>query len=242
LLNVIPRESDIRGPHSGRSITASTLRSRPLWRIGSCPVTPEAFVAQLHLAQEARADALLSRDPFALLVGMLLDQQIPMERAFAGPRVLAERLGSPDRLEPKAVATLDADELAAAMSVTPAVHRFPGSMAGRVHALARAIVDSYGGDTDSLWNTASDGTELLHRLEELPGFGRQKAQIFVALLGKQLGVRPDGWREAAGPYGEEGSHRSVADVRDAASLARVRTYKQEQKKAGRSATGGSGRR
>jgi uncharacterized HhH-GPD family protein len=194
-------------------------------------------VPQLHLALEDRADALLSRDPFALLVGMLLDQQIPMERAFAGPFVLAERLGSPDRLDPKAVATLDADELAAAMTRPPAVHRFPGSMAGRVHGLARAIVDSYGGDTDSLWNTASDGTELLHRLEELPGFGRAKAQIFLALLGKQLGVRPDGWREASGSYGEDGSFRSVADVRDAASLARVRAYKQEQKKkAGSGAT------
>jgi uncharacterized HhH-GPD family protein len=199
-------------------------------------------VPQLHLAQEGRADALLSRDPFALLVGMLLDQQIPMERAFAGPRVLAERLGSPDRLDPKTVATLDPEELAAAMGVPPAVHRFPSSMASRVHALARAIVDGYGGDTDSLWTTASDGTELLHRLEELPGFGRQKAQIFVALLGKQLEVRPDGWREAAGPYGDEGSHRSVADVRDAASLARVRAFKQEQKKASKPSAGGAGRR
>jgi uncharacterized HhH-GPD family protein len=161
-------------------------------------------VPQLHLAQEARADALLSRDPFALLVGMLLDQQIPMERAFAGPRLLAERLGSPERLDPKAVASLDAEELAAAMTGPPAVHRFPGSMASRVHALARAVVDGYGGGAENVWATASDGAELLHRLEELPGFGRQKAQIFVALLGKQLGVRPDGWRDAAGAYGEEG--------------------------------------
>jgi uncharacterized HhH-GPD family protein len=199
-------------------------------------------VPQLHLAQDARADALLSRDPFALLVGMLLDQQIPMERAFAGPRVLAERLGTPDRLDPKAVASLDAEELAAAMTGPPAVHRFPGSMGGRVQALARAIVDGYGGDTESLWNTAGDGSELLHRLEELPGFGRQKAQIFLALLGKQLDIRPDGWRQAAGPYGEEGSHRSVADVRDGSSLARVRAYKQEQKKAGRSAASGPGGR
>jgi len=198
-------------------------------------------VPQLHLAQDTRADALLSRDSFALLVGMLLDQQIPMERAFAGPRVLAERLGSPDGLDPKAVAALDPEELAAIMSTPPAVHRFPGSMASRVHAVARAVVDEYGGDAASLWSTASDGAELLHRLEELPGFGRQKAQIFVALLGKQLDVRPDGWREAAGPYGEEGSHRSVADVRDAASLARVRAYKQEQKKANKPSSGGSRR-
>ena len=114
-------------------------------------------------------------------------------------------------------------------------------MASRVHAVARVVVDEYGGDAESLWRTASDGAELLHRLEELPGFGRQKAQIFVALLGKQLDVRPDGWREAAGPYGEEGSHRSVADVRDAASLGRVRAYKQEQKKASKASSGGSKR-
>jgi uncharacterized HhH-GPD family protein len=199
-------------------------------------------VPQLHLAQEGRADALLSRDSFALLVGMLLDQQIPMERAFAGPHALAARLGTPDRLDPRHVAALDAEELATAMAGPPAVHRFPGSMASRVHALARAVVDGYGGNTASLWATASDGSELLHRLEELPGFGRQKAQIFLALLGKQLDVRPEGWREAAGPYGEEGSHRSVADVHDGSSLARVRAYKQEQKKAGRPAAGGSRRR
>jgi uncharacterized HhH-GPD family protein len=198
-------------------------------------------VPQLHLAQDAKADALLSRDSFALLLGMLLDQQIPMERAFAGPRVLAERLGSPDGLDPKAVAAVDAEELAAIMATPPAVHRFPGSMASRVHAVARVVVDEYGGDAANLWSTASDGAELLHRLEELPGFGRQKAQIFVALLGKQLDVRPDGWREAAGSYGEEGSQRSVADVRDAASLGRVRAYKQEQKKANKPASGGSKR-
>ena len=192
----------------------------------------------LHLAQDRAADALLSKDPFALLVGMLLDQQIPMERAFAGPRLLAERLGTPDRLDPKAVAALDEAELVAAMTGPPAVHRFPGSMGARVHALARAVVDGYGGDTASLWTNASDGAELLHRLEELPGFGRQKAQIFLALLAKQLGVRPEGWREAAGGYGEDGSFRSVADVRDGASLARVRAYKQEQKKAGSGARRG----
>jgi uncharacterized HhH-GPD family protein len=198
-------------------------------------------VPQLHLAQDTKADALLSRDSFALLVGMLLDQQIPMERAFAGPRVLAERLGSPDGLDPKAVAALDPADLATIMATPPAVHRFPGSMASRVHAVARVVVDEYGADAESLWRTASDGAELLHRLEELPGFGRQKAQIFVALLGKQLDVRPDGWREAAGPYGEEGSQRSVADVRDAASLGRVRAYKQEQKKATKASSGGSKR-
>ena len=164
---------------------------------------------------------------------MLLDQQIPMERAFAGPQRARGTAGLPGRLDPKAVATLDADELAAAMTGPPAVHRFPGSMAGRVHAsLARSSTGTAATPT-ACGAQPSDGAELLHRLEELPGFGRAKAQIFLALLGKQLGVRPEGWREAAGPYGEDGSFRSVADVRDAASLARVRAYKQEQKKAGK---------
>jgi uncharacterized HhH-GPD family protein len=182
----------------------------------------------LRLAQDPDADALLDSDPFALLTGMLLDQQIPMERAFAGPATLARRLGV-NRLDPDHVAGLDPDAFAAALSEPPAVHRFPGAMAGRVQSLARVIAEEYDGDAAQLWTTARTGSELVHRLSALPGFGEQKARIFTALLGKQLGVQPEGWREAAGAYGEEGSRRSVADVTGPESLAEVRAFKKARK-------------
>jgi uncharacterized HhH-GPD family protein len=182
----------------------------------------------LQLAQDPEADALLDRDPFALLVGMLLDQQFPMERAFAAPAGLARRLGV-DRLDPAAIAAHDPDALAALFAGPPALHRYPAAMAGRVQALAALVVERHGGDAAGLWRDVPDGAALLRRLTALPGFGRQKAQIFVALLGKQRGVVPPGWREAAGVYGEEGSSRSVADVVDGASLARVRAVKQAAK-------------
>ncbi len=189
-----------------------------------------AGVPTLCLAQEPRADELLARDPFALLTGMLLDQQFPMERAFAGPRLLADRLGV-DQLDPGAIAALDPVAFAALAAGPPAVHRYPGSMAGRIQALAQHVVDEYAGDTAALWTTSSTGSELLGRLRALPGFGEQKARIFVALLGKQCGVRPEGWREAAGAYGEQAARRSVADVVDASTLSEVRAYKQQQKAA-----------
>jgi uncharacterized HhH-GPD family protein len=188
----------------------------------------------LQLAQDPEADALLDRDPFALLVGMLLDQQFPMERAFAAPAGLARRLGV-DRLDPAAIAAHDPDALAALFAGPPALHRYPAAMAGRVQALAALVVERYAGDAAGLWRDVPDGAALLRRLTALPGFGRQKAQIFVALLGKQRGVVPPGWREAAGAYGEEGSSRSVADVVDGASLARVRASKQAAKAAQRTA-------
>ena len=194
----------------------------------------------LRLAQEERADALLSRDPFALLVGMLLDQQFPMERAFAAPGLLAERLGV-DRLDPRAIAAHEPADFAALFTGPPALHRYPGAMAQRVQALAALVVERYDGDASGLWRDASNGATLLRRLTALPGFGTQKAQIFVALLGKQRGVTPAGWRETAGAYGEEGSYRSVADVVDGASLGRVREFKQaakaEKKAAGAKAAG-----
>jgi len=189
----------------------------------------------LRLAQNVPADALLTADPFALLTGMLLDQQIPMEKAFCGPYVLAERLGDPERLDPVVVAAYAPEAFVALMAGPPAVHRFPAAMAGRVQALAQAVVTSYDGDCSALWTTASSGAELLGRLVELPGFGEQKARIFVALLGKQCGVRPRGWRQAAGAYGEDGSRRSVADVRDPGTLAEVRAFKREMKQAAKAA-------
>jgi uncharacterized HhH-GPD family protein len=184
----------------------------------------------LCLSQDTDADALLDRDPFALLVGMLLDQQFPMERAFAGPALLAQRLGRTE-LDARELASYDPDALVEIFRGPPAVHRYPGSMAGRVQALAAAVVDQYDGVVTLIWRDVEDGRELFRRLNALPGFGTQKAQIFTALLGKQRGVTPVGWREAAGGYGQEGSYRSVADVVDAASLGRVREYKQAQKAA-----------
>ena len=194
----------------------------------------------LRLTGNDDADALLSDDPFALLVGMLLDQQMPMERAFEGPYKLAQRLGV-DRLDPRQIAAADPEKFAAVCAVPPAVHRFPGSMAARIQALATHIVDTYDGDAATLWTTADSGPELLRRLTALPGFGNQKARIFLALLAKQLGVAPDGWREAAGAYGEDGVHRSVADVVDAGSLAQVREYKQHVKRQAKQAKGADNR-
>jgi uncharacterized HhH-GPD family protein len=186
--------------------------------------------ATLHLAQQPEADALLSRSPLAALVGMLLDQQVPMEWAFAGPHTIAQRMGSDD-LDAQAIADADPEQFAALLSQTPAVHRYPASMAKRVHQLCQHLVEHYGGDASAVWRDVDTGRELRTRLQALPGFGKQKSQIFVALLGKQLGVRPDGWREAAGPYGEQGSFRSVADVTGPESLERVRAYKKEAKRA-----------
>ncbi len=175
------------------------------------------------------ANELLSRSPLALLIAMLLDQQVTLEKAFAGPLDLVRRLGH----EPTAaeLADFDPDRLAAIFSERPALHRYPKAMAARVQELARLIVTDYDGDSAALWSTAPTGAELYKRIVALPGFGPQKAKIFVALLGKQLGVQPTGWREAAGQFGEAGSYLSVADVRDEDSLERVRAYKQSLKAA-----------
>lgn len=183
----------------------------------------------LHLTGDDAADALLTDNPFALLVGMLLDQQIPMETAFAGPAKLRDRLGV---IDPAAIAGYDPEKFLAAFRETPAVHRFPGSMAARVQALAAAVRDEWDGDTTAIWTKDSpDGAEILRRLQELPGFGAQKAAIFLALLGKQRGLTAPGWREASGHYGEEGSFRSIADITDADSLQRVRAAKKAAKAA-----------
>jgi uncharacterized HhH-GPD family protein len=188
---------------------------------------------KVHLAQRPEADELLGRDPLAILTGMLLDQQIPMEWAFTGPYTIAQRLGATG-LDAHEIAAQDPERFAVLLSEKPAVHRYPGSMAKRVQQLSAFLVEHYDGDAAAIWRDAASGRELLTRLNELPGFGKQKAQIFLALLGKQYGVRPEGWREAAGVYGEEGSHRSVADITGPDSLAEVRAYKQEQKKAAKS--------
>jgi len=187
-------------------------------------------VPTLRIAQDDAADDLLGRDPLALLIGMLLDQQFPMERAFGAPRLLADRLGV-DVLDAGQLAGADPDELTGVFRGPPALHRYPGSMAGRTQELCRLLVERYEGRAENLWADMPDGGTLLRRLKELPGFGAQKASIFLALLGKQYGVTPPGWQEAAGAYGEEGSHRSVADITGPESLAEVRRFKQEQKAA-----------
>ncbi|MDQ1733319.1 MAG: hypothetical protein QOK10_3478 [Pseudonocardiales bacterium] len=188
----------------------------------------------LHLATTPEANALLAEDPLALLAGMLLDQQIPMEKAFTSPAVLAERMGVA-RLDAHQIASMDAEQFELLFRQAPALHRFPAAMAKRVHDLCRGLVEQYDGDAAAIWLTAGTGQELVSRIAALPGFGQQKAKIFTALLGKQFGVRPDGWREAAGAYGDDGSHRSVADVIDADSLVKVRTFKKEQRAAAKAA-------
>jgi len=187
----------------------------------------------LWLTGDPEADRLLSDDPFALLVGMLLDQQVTMESAFAGPQKIAERMGG---LDVRKIAEADPDEFSGLCAVKPAVHRYPGSMAGRIQAVAQEVQSTYGGDVTRLWTDDDpDGTTVLRRLKDLPGFGAQKASIFLALLGKQYGVQPAGWREAAGSYGDADARRSIADVTDEKSLDEVRTTKKAAKAAAKAA-------
>ena len=184
---------------------------------------------ELHITGDPAADKLLTEDDFALLTGMLLDQQVTMESAFAGPEKIRTRLGS---LKPDAIATHDPAAFVELFKERPAVHRFPGSMAARVQALAAAVQDEWDGETAAIWTKGSpDGAEVLRRLKALPGFGEQKAKIFLALLGKQRGLTATGWREAAGHYGDDGAYLSVADIVDPESLARVRASKQAAKAA-----------
>lgn len=190
-------------------------------------------MSSVFLSGDAEADALLADDSFALLMGMLLDQQVPMEVAFAGPARLAERLGKLDVAE---IAEMNPDEFLEKFSIKPAVHRFPKSMATRVQKLAAEIVDEYDGDTAAIWTSGNPtGAEVLKRLKKLPGFGDQKAKIFLALLGKQFDFNADGWREAAGDYGAQGSRRSIADVVDEDTLLEVRAFKKQQKAAAKAA-------
>ncbi|KZX21181.1 HhH-GPD-type base excision DNA repair protein [Rathayibacter tanaceti] len=191
--------------------------------------------SSLHITDDPEADALLSRDPLALLIGMLLDQQVAMETAFAGPRRIEERLARVGTsFDSASIAGVDEDAFAELCRTPPAIHRYPASMAGRVQVLCRALVDDWGGDASALWTRGDpDGRTVLARLTALPGFGDQKARIFLALLGKQRGFSGAGWREAAGAYGDDGSFRSVADIVSPESLAKVRATKQAAKAAAR---------
>lgn len=191
---------------------------------------------ELHLTGDPDADALLSADPLALLLGMLLDQQVTMESAFAGPLKIAQRMGGLDAHD---IAAADPESFAALCAQSPAIHRFPGSMAARVQTLAQLLVEQYGGDAARLWRDGDPtGAALLKRIKALPGFGDQKARIFLALLGKQYGVTAPGWAEAAGAYGQPGTYMSVADVVDGESLQRVREYKKQAKAAAKAAKAG----
>ncbi|MDH6282493.1 HhH-GPD-type base excision DNA repair protein [Prescottella agglutinans] len=189
----------------------------------------------LNLVGDPDADALLASDPLALLIGMLLDQQVPMETAFAGPKKLDDRL---DGLDVHKIAEMNPDDFIAVCAQPPAVHRFPKSMGERIQSLCGYIVENYDGDTAAIWTSGDpDGKEVLKRLKALPGYGDQKARIFLALLGKQIGVQPAGWREAAGSYGDDGSRRSIADVVDRQTLLEVREFKQAAKAAAKAAKG-----
>jgi uncharacterized HhH-GPD family protein len=172
---------------------------------------------------EPEANELLTRSPLALLIAMLLDQQVPLEKAFSGPLELVRRLGHEPTVAE--LAEFDPDALAEIFSERPALHRYPRAMAARVQDLARLIMEQYDGEAAQVWESASSGTQLLKQVAALPGFGVQKAQIFVALLGKQLGVRPDGWQEASGAFGDEGTRYSVADITDEETLSQVRAHK-----------------
>ena len=183
----------------------------------------------LYLSTDAAADKLLTEDPLALVIGMCLDQQIPLERAFKGPYDLAERLKRP--LDAGRIASMDPARLAEIFSQKPALHRFPGSMAARVQSLCQYLLDHYDGDAAQIWEGAKDGEELRKRIGKLPGFGEMKARIFMALLGKQMGVRPKGWVEACAPFGEKGTTMSIADITSAKTLQAVRDWKGEMKAA-----------
>ncbi len=181
----------------------------------------------LYITGDEAADELLNTDPNALLLGMLLDQQVPMEWAFNGPHTLKARLG---HLDPAKIAAMDVDEFVSICCEKPAIHRFPGSMGRRIHQVCTALVDDYDGNAENLWLDADSGREVYKRLKALPGYGDEKSKIFVALLGKTQGIEPEGWREAAGKFGDD-VPRSVADVHDEVSLGKVREWKKAQKAA-----------
>ena len=181
----------------------------------------------LYITGDAKADKLLNTNANALLIGMLLDQQVPMEWAFSGPATLKQRLG---HLDPKKIAAMDVDEFVAVCSEKPAIHRFPGSMGKRIHAVCEALVADYKGNAANIWNGVDDAAEIYRRLRALPGYGDEKSKIFLAILGKTQGVTPDGWRDAAGKFGDD-EPRSVADVHDEISLGKVRDWKKAQKAA-----------
>jgi uncharacterized HhH-GPD family protein len=180
----------------------------------------------LPVTGDAEADRLLVENPLALLIGMLLDQQVPMEWAFRGPLTLKERLGG--SLDAETIAAMDPEKIEAVFREKPAMHRYPGSMGKRTHALCSYIADHYGGDAGAIWRAAQSGQEVYRRLRELPGYGEEKAKIFLAILGKRLDEAAPGWEEAAAPF-SDGTPRSVADIDSPETMTRVREFKRAQK-------------
>jgi uncharacterized HhH-GPD family protein len=179
----------------------------------------------VHITGDPEKDALLNSDGTALLVGMQLDQQVPMEWAFMGPSTLRQRLG---HLDVNRIAAMDEAEFVAVCCDKPAIHRFPAVMGRRIHAMCTVLAARYGGQSEQLWATTRTGSELYGRLRELPGYGEEKSQIFVALLAKRFGVRPRGWKATAGVFADN-EPRTIADCRDEASLAKVREWKRLQR-------------
>lgn len=188
---------------------------------------------ELWLAQEPKADALLAKDPFALLMGMILDQQILLQKAFSGPQVLKERMGG--KFSVKLIAGYEPEEFVKLFSTPPALHRFPAANAERVQKAAQIVMDQYGGDAAAIWESAKSGDQLVKNIAALPGFGKTKAQIFAALLGKQFGVKPRGWQAAVGEFGKKNSFISVADIVDEPSWRKTRDYKKNLKAAAKAA-------
>jgi uncharacterized HhH-GPD family protein len=186
--------------------------------------------ATMPITGDPKADGLLVSDPLALVIGMLLDQQVPMEWAFRGPSTLRDRLG---RLDCSAIAAMPVDDLEAVFKEKPALHRYPGSMAKRTHALCKHVVEEYGGDAGKIWKGVKDPRVLFERIRALPGYGDEKAKIFLAILGKRLQVAPRGWEDYAAPFSDD-QPRSVADIDSAENLQRVRAWKQAQKAAKKS--------
>ncbi len=184
----------------------------------------------LAITGDGDADRLLNTDPLALLIGMLLDQQVPMEWAFKGPALLKQRLG--DKLEADEIAAMDSEELVAIFCAKPALHRFPASMARRAHDLCVVVAKDYDGNAENVWTDAKTGDELFARLRALPGYGDEKSKIFVAILAKRMNVKPKGWEEVAGPFADP-TPRSVADIDSPASLEKVREWKKMMKAKGK---------
>ena len=183
----------------------------------------------LYITGKPESDAFLNANGTALLIGMLLDQQVPMEWAFNGPWTLKERLG---HLDAKKIAAMDPDEFLAVCLEKPAIHRFPKAMAQRIQGMCAVIAEKYKSKGENMWNDVDDASVLFERLRELPGFGEEKAQIFIALLAKRFDIAPNGWKKAAGVFSDK-NPRTVADITSPETLLKVRAWKKAEKAADR---------
>jgi uncharacterized HhH-GPD family protein len=183
----------------------------------------------LYITGNPASDKLLNSNGTALLIGMLLDQQVPMEWAFNGAHTLKQRLG---HLDPRKIARMDPDEFLTVCLEKPAIHRFPKAMAQRIQGMCQIIATDYGNKGENIWSDVTDASVLFERLRKLPGYGEEKAQIFIALLGKRFGVTPNGWKKAAGVFSDS-NPRTVADITSPETLLKVRAWKKAEKAADR---------